>query len=402
MKNIILLYSLLLSISLFYIGCRKDIVYPGPAVVEQKKEHYVSGELLASVPQNTLQMLVASQGFDAYRNEIKYGVSVYRVVYHTTYQGKEIKASGLICVPLNRTTPAPVLSAQHGTIFSNEEAPSNFTGLTGFELLAAGGYVTLIPDYIGFGESKGYFHPYYDQKHSAAAVVDFIKAGKAFYKEYNIAVNDQLFLAGYSEGGYVTLAAQNEIETNPAHGLKLTAVAAGAGGYDIASLLDAVTEKKSHPYPAYLAYVVQAYNRTNGWDRPLTDFFQEPYASRLPGLFNFINDGGTVNQQLTTQVRNLFSPDFLYALENEGQENAFYEALQENSFQNWAPQSPTRLYHGTADEIVPFANSERTFKRFKAQGADQIELIPLKGGTHGSAIKPMLQSLIPWLQSFSK
>jgi pimeloyl-ACP methyl ester carboxylesterase len=396
------LYALLLSSMLVSTACSKGLSDPVPIVLEEQKEFYVSSHQLASVSQSTLQQLVSAQGFSAYRDHIKHGVSVHRVVYNTTYRNQEIQASGIIFVPLDLTAPAPVLSAQHGTIFTEDAAPSNFNGLSGFELLAAGGYITLMPDYIGFGESKDVFHPYYDEKHSALAVVDFLKAGKAFYREQNIPAGEHLYLVGYSEGGYTTLAAQKEIETNPDHGLQITAVAAGAGGYDLTAMLGGVASGKQYPYPAYLAYVLQAYNKTNGWNRPLTDFFREPYASRLPGLFNFATSGGAINQHLTTDPKKMFTPGFFAALQKDGQEQQLKQALLNNSLQNWAPKSPTRLYHGTADEIVPLENTKRTYDRFVAQGAKQTEFIPISKGTHGSAFLPMLQSVIPWMQSFQE
>ncbi|GAB3541280.1 hypothetical protein GCM10027443_40400 [Pontibacter brevis] len=384
-------------------GCEKDAFASSEAVPvepEKEKEYYLSSELLTSVPHNMLQSVASSQGYATYGNQIKYGVSVYKVVYSTTYQGKDIKASGLICVPQGITTPAPILSAQHGTIFTQNEAPTNFNGLSGFELFAAAGYVTLIPDYIGFGESKDIFHPYYDQKHSALAVVDMIKAAKAFAEEKDIQLNDKLFLAGYSEGGYVTLAAQKEIETNPAHGLQVTASAAGAGGYDLTAMLAGVASGKAYSYPAYLAYVLQSYIHTNNWKRPLTEFFQEPYATKLPSLFNGQNSGGAINRNLTTDPKKLFAPAFFNSLKDANKEIALKQALQTNSFLDWVPQSPTRLYHGTADNIVPFENSKTTYERFIAEGATQTEFIPLKGGTHGTAFVPMLQNMVPWIQSF--
>ncbi len=339
-----------------------------------------------------------TQGYEAYLSEVKYGVSVYKIVYHTTYQGQEVKASGLICVPDGMMTPAPVLSAQHGTIFAHREAPTHFSGLSGFELFASAGYITLIPDYLGFGESKNLFHPYYDRQHSAMAVVDMIKAAKEFYKEKQIAAGEKLFLVGYSEGGYVTLAAQKEIETNPAHSLKITAAAAGAGGYDLSSMLDDVTSGKDYSYPAYLAYLLQAYNHTNNWQRPLSDMFQEPYATKLPGLFNGSNSGGSINRELPRDPQKLFTPAFYQGLLQPSGEQTLKKALQDNSLTNWTPQSPTRLYHGTADEIVPFQNSKDTFDGFRARGAKQVEFFPIEGGTHGSAFVPMLASIIPWIK----
>lgn len=396
-----------MSSLLLHTGCEKEVVAAASEAVAAEPEkdyidYYVSSELLVSVPQKMLQSIATSEGYVAYADQIRYGVSVYKVIYNTTYQGREIKASGLICVPQNRTTPAPILSAQHGTIFRKSEAPTNFTDLSGFELFAAAGYVTLIPDYIGFGESKDIFHPYYDQKHSALAVVDMIKAAKAFAGEQQVPVSEQLFLVGYSEGGYVTLAAQKEMETNPMHGLKITASAAGAGGYDLTAMLAGVASGQAYSYPSYLAYVLQSYIHTNNWNRPLSAFFQEPYASKLPSLFNGENGGSTINRSLTTEPEKLFAPAFFHDLKEAGKETTLKQALQANSFLDWAPHSPTRLYHGTADTIVPFENSRITYDRFVAQGAKQTELIPIEGGTHGSSFVPMLQTLIPWILSFSE
>ncbi|MFD2512942.1 lipase family protein [Pontibacter locisalis] len=398
MIRLVLIYTLLFSTLVSSTGCDKEALAAPETIAE--KEYYVSSELIASVPKSMLQSLAKTEGFGAYVNEVKYGVSVYKLQYFTTYQNKEIKASGLVVVPQNMTTPAPVVSAQHGTIFSQRDAPSNFTSLTGFELFAANGYIMLMPDYIGFGASKDIFHPYYDQKHSALAVVDMIKAARKFYKEKNVLANDQLFLVGYSEGGYVTLAAQKEIETNPLHGLKVTASAAGAGGYDLTAMLAGITSGATYTYPAYLAYVLQAYNYTNSWHRPLLEYFQEPYASRMPQLFDGNHSGSAINRQLTTDPEELFAPAFFAALKEANEELTLKQALQANSFQDWVPKSPTRLYHGTSDNIVPYSNSKITYDRFISQGAKYTELIPIKGGTHSNSFVPMLQSLVPWMKAF--
>jgi hypothetical protein len=154
--KILALYIFLLSSFFSFTSCSSSNGEPTPVATETPAR-YVSSTLLLSVPLKTLQTLLPTQGYAAYQSEVKYGVSVYKMVYNTTYQGQEVKASGLICVPNGIMTPAPVLSAQHGTIFAHNEAPTHFSGLSGFELFASAGYITLIPDYLGFGESKTCF-----------------------------------------------------------------------------------------------------------------------------------------------------------------------------------------------------------------------------------------------------
>ncbi|GGG21218.1 lipase family protein [Pontibacter amylolyticus] len=364
-----------------------------------ERELLISSEKVVTLPAATLRQLAGAYA-GSFQSQIRYDVAIYKVHYRTTFQGRETEASGLVALPMNLSMPAPVLSVQHGTIFRHDEAPSAMSGgLTGFEVFASGGYITLIPDYLGFGASRQLLHPYYHQQSSGIAVVDMIKAAKSLYAQEGIADNGQLFLAGYSEGGYVTLAAQKEIETNPQHGLKITASGAGAGGYDLTGMLADVVAGKPYTYPAYLAYVLMSYNKTYEWNRPLSDFYQEPYATRLATLFNGQHSGSAINKQLTTQTEKLFSVTFLEGLRGDG-EQALKKALQDNSFNSWVPQSPTRLYHGTADVIVPYANSQQTYERMKSAGAPNLELIPIQNGNHGSSLIPMLVDLIPWMQSF--
>ena len=394
-----LTYILIISFALTSTGCNTKDPAPKTDTKAPESDTYVSSQLKADASLNVLQSLAGSQQYAVYKNNTKYGVSTYKIVYYTTYKGEQIKASGLICIP-HMDAPAPIVSVQQGTIFSNKEAPSNYSGISEHELLASAGYVTLVPDYIGFGESASVLHPYFDQHHSALTVIDMIKAAKSFCEEKEVALNDKLFLVGYSEGGYVTLAAQKEIETNPEHELTVTAVAAGSGGYDVASLLGLVTSGQPYYFPASFAFLLQAYNETNGWNRPLTDFFQEPYASEIPALFNGVNNGNTINEQLPIDPKKLFNPTFYEGLKDDGKEQQLKQALQANSFTDWAPQSPTRLYHGKADIIIPYQNSKQTYDRFVSAGAKQLQLIPIENGTHEDSYEPMLESALPWLKTF--
>jgi len=382
-------------------GCQKETTEIATPQTPEK-DYFVSAEQLAVIPQNVLQTLATSQGYSKFAPQIKYDVAIYNMVYTTTYKNQEIKASGLLAVPQNMTTPAAILSTQHGTSFLDSDAPTNFPNtFSGFELFASTGFVTLIPDYIGYGISKDIFHPYYDQKHSGLMVVDMIKAAKSYAKKQDVKLNDKLFLVGYSEGGYVTMAAQKEIETHPEHGLSVTAAAEGAGGYDLTGMLAAVTTTQSYGNPSYLAFVLQSYNTTYNWNRPLTDFFKETYAAQLPELFNGNNGAGKINNTLAKNPQELFNPTFYANLKKPEGEQALKQALVDNSFLNWVPKSPTRLYHGTADQSVFFQTSQSVYDKFKAAGATNVELIPIPGGTHSSSLEPMVLSVIPWIQNLN-
>ena len=238
------------------------------------EKYFISADEVGSYSAATLQAFAIAAGQSDIAPQLKYDVKSYRVVYQTMYNGTPIQASGLLLVPVGMKEAAPIVSVQHGTMFEKSEAPTVSNDFSGIEFFTSAGFISLMPDFIGYGESEAIFHPYYDRQHSAMAVVDMIRAGKDFLKNKKIAFNNQLFLTGYSEGGYVTLAAAKEIETNSTYGLTVTAVGAGAGGYDLVEMLSGVATNTYYAYPSYLAFVLMSYNTTYSWNKPLTYFFK--------------------------------------------------------------------------------------------------------------------------------
>jgi pimeloyl-ACP methyl ester carboxylesterase len=399
MKNVrSILYTWLLLFTMVSVSsCQKEIT--AEAVAQPQEKHLVSFKLKSYLPASTIRSIAAANGYPEFATEVKYDIVVFSAVYTTTYQGREIQASGLMCFPRNMETAPAVLSAQHGTLFAHKDAPSNFpSSFNGPELFASVGYATFIPDYIGYGVSSQILHPYYNAAYSANAVIDMLKAGREFCQQEDIPLSNKLFLAGYSEGGYVTLAAQKALEANPLPGLNLTAVAAGAGGYDLVSMLGNISTTPVYSNPSYLAFLTQAFNTANNWNRPTTDFFQEPYATKIPALLDGSKTGGDINKELPKQPNQLFSSAFFSALSGAG-ETQFKGALVANSLTNYIPQTVTRLYHGTADEVVPFSNSQATFDKLKANGAKNITFTPIPNATHGTGFQPMLVDLLPWFNN---
>jgi pimeloyl-ACP methyl ester carboxylesterase len=397
-KNLLKLRWVVLALFVF-TGCDfSDDEEPQPT----GSEYFVSATSVANVPKAALQVYATAAGFARFVSYIDYDIEVYRFVYNTTYKGNSVQASGLLCIPQNMTSPPALVSAQHGTIFHDDDAPSNFPlGFSGFEILGAVGYVTVIPDYIGYGTSKDIVHPYYDEEHSATAVVDMLKAAKYYLEREQIETNDNLFLIGYSEGGYVTLAAQKEIEADPSHGLDITAVAAGAGGYDLGGMLSTIATVPTYAEPSFLPLILNSYNVTYGWNRPWTDFFQQPYAGRIPGLLDGTKDREEINSQLTTSPAALFNPTFYANLSNPAGETVLRQAITNNSLLDWEPTSPTRLYHGTEDEAVFYQTSVTTYDIFRAAGATNVTLTPIQGGTHRTSIEPMMLDVLPWFESLN-
>ncbi len=96
---------------------------------------------------------------------IKNGFTAYRITYNTVnVDGKAVVASGALFIP-DVKGPLPLLSYNHGTLFPSQEksAPSYLSGnaeMTICKLFSGAGYLVVMPDYIGYGSTKGLRHPY--------------------------------------------------------------------------------------------------------------------------------------------------------------------------------------------------------------------------------------------------
>lgn len=397
-KNFTLGCLLLLLVA--WTGCKKNDWHSGSPSGEN---YFVSATPLGTFTKSELQTLAAKSGFSVFAPLAAFDVNFYKLIYKTNFKGRMIEVSGSLGIPKNFPGIPSIVSAQHGTIFSFADAPSNFpNSFTGFELFASAGYVTVIPDYIGYGVSENIPHPYYDKEYSALSVVNMIKAAKYFLHQQRILTSNRLFLVGYSEGGYTTMAAQEEIETNPSHKLSVTAAAEGAGGYDLTVFLSKIADTANYSAPSFLALILKSYNSTYNWNRPYSDFFRQPYASEIPALLNGTKNRQQIDAALTTSTAALFNPVFYANLKNPAKETALKTKVGENSFLAWVPKSPTRLYHGTADEAVPFITSLVTYERFLAAGATNVQFFPIPGGTHETSVVPMMLNALPWLQSLDK
>lgn len=396
-KSAHILYLILLCISLS--SCKKEETLEPEAVEESPNEFLVEYELVAEHSKSTLQGIATFIGFGEVSDEIKYDVKVYTATYSTTYNDSNVVASGLIIVPQEVSGEIPLMSINHGTIFANENAPSDYETVSEKELLAATGYMTVMPDYIGYGTTASILHPYYHKQNITTPVIDMIKAGKEFAEDEEIEINRKLFMFGYSEGGYVTMATHQAIEAMNDPKFKVTASALGAGGYDLIGVLDELLDEPTYASPNYLAFIVHSYNTTNNWRDPLSNYFNEPYATDIPTLFNGEYDSGEINAQLTNDLSSLLNSDFIDTLTNKYDSKIISE-LTNNSVHDWLPMNPIRMYHGTNDAIVPFNDSQNTYDGFKNNGVANVEFVPIAGGTHGSSIIDMAKDAVYWFKAF--
>jgi len=156
--------------------------------------------------------------------------------------------------------------------------------------------------------------------------------------------------------------------------------------------------------PYFLAYLLYAHYSIGTITNPLSDFIQEPYASKIPGLFDGKHSGGSINAELTTKMADLLNPEYRTGFATNpkfaGIKNAFFS----NSIAAWPINTPTRLYHGGNDEYIPVSLSQKMLADFKTIGVpdSKIQLIIIPGYDHPSGVIPVGFSTIMWFLTLKK
>ena len=245
----------------------------------------------------------------------------------------------MVCVPAE-PGEYPVLSFQNGTNTLNSSAPSQVGVYNPYqlvEIIASMGYIVVIADYPGFGKSLKVPHPYLVTEPTVRSLTDM------FYAVHELAENElpgiklknEYYLLGYSQGGHATLALHKALELELSNDFNLKGSACGAGPYDIYSLLTGIMNSSSYPMPVYIGYILKAYTSYNQFTNPVSDLFNEPYASRVNNLYTGLLSSDYINSQLSTSIPILFKPEFLSGFSSSQKYLSVRNALITNSISGW-------------------------------------------------------------------
>jgi len=306
--------------------------------------------------------------------EIRYDVTMYKLTYNTIDPfGQEVIASGVIAYPENNDEAFPIISWQHGT----EVKRDNVTSIRGFNVLSnvltGSGYIFLEPDYLGLGDSE-IIHPYCIKEPSAWTTIDLIRAAKSFLQMNNeIESNNEVILFGYSEGGYVTMAAHKIFEQNNLDDFNLIASFPMAGPYDLSeTMVDLMLLQEPYGEPFYLPYVLVPY--ITYYDMgSLYDFFLPEYASMFGFLFDGNYSGGYINSIMPEIPIQVLLPEVIEDFTNN-LNHPLRLNLSENDLYDWSPISDMYLFHGIGDELIPYENSLKAYNYFINNGSENVNL----------------------------
>lgn len=327
------------------------------------------------------------------------GFDMYRLTYHTLGEsGDLVEATGLLSLPRSDQAVG-VLSWHHGTTVTRNLVPSTPTpdeGILASIAFAGHGYILLAPDYLGFGGST-LDHPYYHRSTAASSIRDFVLAARSVVQTSDLEWPASLYLTGFSQGGYNTMVALEDIESNPLQGVELRAAASIAGPFDLDGFsLPNALKGESASASLYLAYIANSYARIYG--EPLDSMIRQPYADRLAEVFSGDMQGEEAIAALPANPRELFTESALAGFESENY-GWLGEYMAANKIMNFTPKTPVRLYYGSNDVDVSPQEALSQVERWQLGGLTVIaeDVGPFD---HNESVVEAVPRIREWFDSF--
>lgn len=336
------------------------------------QEKLIRYEKIESFSKEDLKKEWKKAGLPQFISPVKNGIDLYELYYQTSLpNGKEVVATGLYYVPQNLEHALPLLQYNHGTTTRSRKGYDYNGESTICKIFATDGYAVAWQDYIGLGKAKG-FHPYQHSQSTGQSGVDLLKAIREINIDLGVKLNHQLFISGYSQGGYSTMAVHKMIEEKYPNVFKVTATSPMSGAYDMTGVQ---SEVMNIPYtqPHYLPYLLYGY--TEIYDildgKPFSYIFKAPYDSIIPFYFDKKHSVSEINAILPEIPMDMIKPEFVKAYENDPNFK-FTKALKENNLYNWIPQAPIQLCYCAGDEEVYYKNSLKAYDYMTSNGAKHI------------------------------
>lgn len=315
----------------------------------------------------------------------KNAVKLYRVTYPSLIPergNRPTVATGLIAIPDVEGSSFPLVSYQHGTVYGKQEVPSFIAQSPETALMVAQfagqGYVVIGADYFGLGlstEPEGYMVKASHQQ----ATADMLNASRQVLAALKIDT-PKLYLAGWSQGGFVTMALLEKLE---AEGVKVNAAATASAPVDIYVALSGFLD---FPRPNDASWVTslfilssfsfENYYGVPGLARALLT--EESYEIARKAYAREPYDPAAIPTDLTKLIRPAYFDPRFFA------ESAYGRLVLATTAYRWVIQSPVRNYYGEADEVITpgLGQLAQTYQRAMGTGNPAVEAVSTGKTTH--------------------
>lgn len=310
-------------------------------------------------------------------------VKLYRVRYPSVVPergNRPTVATGLVAVPDTGGTSFPMVSYQHGTVYGKQQVPSFADQSPETQLMlaqfAGQGHVLIGADYFGLGESseaEGYMVKASHQQ----ATYDMLMAARAVLADLKIAT-PKLFLAGWSQGGFVTLAMLEKLESAK---VPVTAAATASAPADIFVALNGFLNfpRKIDADWVPTLFILSAFSFENYYGVPglaRSVLAEEYYELSRKAYERQPFDAS----QVPTALRKIVRPEYFDA--QFFANSAYGRLVAATQAYRWVVKTPIRTFYGQTDEAIRTELGQLPMTYQKALGNDRVEAVSTGDTSH--------------------
>lgn len=329
-------------------------------------------------------------------------VRLYRVTYQSVVPergNKPITATGLVAIPDTGDTRFPMVSYQHGTVYGKQEVPSFPDQSPETQLMiaqfAGQGYVVIGADYFGMGtstEPEGYMV----KKSHQQATYDMLLASRAVLDHMKLS-STRLHIAGWSQGGFVTMAFLEKLESAS---VPVQSAATASAPVDVFVALNGFL---NFPRKIDASWTTTLFI--------LSSFAFENYYG-VPGLARSVINDAVYEvsrkayerqpfdpKDVPTDLRKLvraeyFDPQYFAA-------SAYGRLVAESTAYRWVIKSPVRNYYGETDEAIStgLGRLAMTYQQAIGNGNPKVEAVSTGDTSHRGTFAKAVPQWKAWFDA---
>ncbi|MFN7167024.1 MAG: alpha/beta hydrolase [Pannonibacter sp.] len=297
-------------------------------------------------------------------------VRLYRVTYPSVIPERNSRptvATGLIAVPEIAQTSLPLVSYQHGTVYGRQEVPSYPDQSPETQLMiaqfAGQGYLLIGADYFGMGSStepEGYMVKASHQQ----ATTDMLTASREVIADMKLS-DTGLYLAGWSQGGFVTMAMLEKLERD---GVPVKATATASAPLDVFAALNGFLNfpRKNDAVWVNSLFILSSFSFENYYGIPglaRSLFTDETYELARKAYVREPVDPAAI----PTDLKKLIRPEYFDAQYFAA--SAYGRLIAETQSYRWVIKTPVRNYYGDTDEAITVGVAKMAQNYQSAMGA---------------------------------
>jgi len=302
------------------------------------------------------------------------------ISYHTVDpHGNPVTASGMVYHPLNRPSKG-VIEFMPLAVLNKDGGPSDkFYASEGMPAYL--GYTVLVPDLLGFGVSKDVEYPYLMAENTGRVAYDLRRAAAEYlWQEFQYKLPSETILAGYSLGGFASIAAQKYYETHHANTVKIKKVYSGGAVYDFPIVLNTLAKTGISHHPS-IPYVMKAYNHYYNLDLDFTKIFIGDLLTNYTSWLDWVFTSDELREKLPPNIATYMHPDFFKPLNEQNAEfKKLHDPLRQNTLiYGWTPKAPIYFTSAYYDEYLGTDSIKEAVKVFRQAGTS-VSIQYVNGG----------------------